>query len=222
MLIRRHKSEHPLGFTLIEVLLAMSLASILLVSVTGFFFNISQLYFSEQNKPSHEIHARNATRFLDQVLQNANQETIASSNTQNQASIKWARIPGDSAGDLDHLSFKYSKEIPVIYSEDGPVPSATVWLHHDEGEGLFFIWQSKREERENPRDYFRSLISPHVKEIHYEYYDQRRDEWEDDVDDTKNNRPVPDMIRLVFQWSDDLKYETTILLPATLNGAPLY
>jgi len=222
----RTPSRKSSGFTLIELLLAMALASILLVAAAGFLMNISKLYFFEKGRPAHDIHARNVTRFIDQMFDTVTQ-TISEGPTNRNSSeeptpIQWATIPGNSLGEKDHLSFQYEKDVAVIFWEDGPLPAITAWLHHEPEEGLFLFWQTSRQQREDPDEYMRSLISPYVIEMHFEYFDQDEGIWEEDKDFMDLDKPLPDMLRFVFEWSEDDQQETIILLPAVLDGAPLY
>ena len=216
----------PSAFTLIELLLALVLASILLLSAATFLWNISEIYFLEKGRPDHDMHARNVTRFIEHIFNNVSQVESEGSanrnNSQEATPIQWATLPGDSLSEKDHLSFQYEKDLAIIYWEDGPLPAITAWLHHEPDEGLFLLWQTTRQAREDPADYMRSLISPHIKEMHFEYYDDSMDEWEEDKDFMEQEKPLPGMIRFLFEWSEDDQHESIILLPAILNGAPLY
>lgn len=232
------RTAHPVSrfprraFTLIELLLAMTLASLILVSAAGLLFNVSELYFTEQGKPDHDMHVVNVSHFLQQIFQGVAQADSGNSGSRNsnQAStpIQWNSLPGDSLGEKDHLSFQYEKNIPIIYWEYGPLPALTAWLHHEPDEGLFLFWQTTRQAQEDPNDYMRSLISPYVTELHYEYYDIDMDRWEEDKDFLATEKLLPDMIRIVFEWpeeskeSEDDPYETTIILPVASNGTPIY
>ena len=220
---------HPCrrAFTLIELLLAISLASILLVSAAGLLLNLSELYFTARNKPDHDMHVRNVTHFMSQVLDSVSQPVLENpfdkkSKKQSADPIQWSTIPGDSMGEKDHLSFQYSKSMPIIYWETGPLPAITAWIHHEPDQGLFLLWQTNRQAREDPDDYMKSLISPYVTEMHYQYYDAESDEWEEDKADFESNQAMPKMIQFVFEWSEDERYETNIIVPQGVNGAPIY
>jgi hypothetical protein len=105
-----------------------------------------------------------------------------------------------------------------------------LYLYHEENEGLFFIWQTEQQSKEDPDKMQQSLISSFVKEMRYQYYNAEDDTWEEEVsflDQDKNTQgnnqtPIPDMIKLDFEWPDGRKESSTILLPPNMKTAPIY
>ena len=56
------------GFTLLEILLALSLASLVLVGMNAFIFSMGELWGRDSDVRIFERHVRAVTRFLEQEL----------------------------------------------------------------------------------------------------------------------------------------------------------
>ena len=104
-----------------------------------------------------------------------------------------------------------------------PLPQVQCALQISADEGLTLLWKSRLEEDFNAARPRKTLLSPFVQGLWYEYYDTDRHEWTrtaQPIVDPGNVIRLPQRFRLLFVYQG-MKREVSVALPADLNGPPL-
>ena len=236
----RNGSNHKRGFTLVEILMAVAIGGLILVSASGFLFGVFNLSLVAEREPLFEEHVDSTSRFLEYAFATAlparenssrnseNEEETPSrgNNDTNQSAptVSWQRIPGESGLNPEGLSFRLPGDIPIFVAENTYLPEVTCYLVFKDGEGLLLRWRTDEMAAEDDDDVLTSLISPYVTEVTYYYYDREDDTWEesDEAEQSDEGQTMmPDFIGLAFEHPDGREAKRQILLPATDGEKPL-
>ena len=211
------------GFTLLEVLLAILLASGIMTSVLLLTVSLGDIWRGTTPVRNMEVHSRQVVDFLKRGFQRA--------------------MPVDSGGlayvFLDHTSGDFiTSGTPLLTWEvqdsDGilpwlsqPLPYVIYQLEVVKDVGLVLYWQSRLEvdfEEYVPRQ---TLLSKYVTGIEYHYYDPERELWELEPEPRRNTDrlyDIPHRIKVTFQSDledeDDMTY--MINLPNSNEGLPVF
>ena len=201
-----HRSRR--AFTLIEVLLSITIAGTLLVAAVSLALSMGEVWGNGSGKRLFDQHVRGVTRFLDTVLrqaepppefsdagsvadaqagaQEAEQERqggpAALGTETGKEPVVWQRIRGNAYGSEQFLTFELPVSPGVFAWPEQPLPFVVCSLRVDPGKGLFLLWKSRIEidfEDEAPREL---LVSRYVTGIRYFYYDadEARPSWEEE------------------------------------------
>lgn len=204
------------AFTLIEVIMAISIAGLLLVAATTYLFSLTQIWGDTQKDQYFTHHAEGVSRFLDQLFDEA--------QYLDSEPVKWAPLPGASPFDPPLLQFSLPGNPALLYWEGRPLGGVTCYLYFNETEGLELIWYSELEKIESPSDMHRTLISPIVKNITYCNYDPDFEQWEESREpilDRQGNRKVPNALKLTFKYEDEEKVQT-FNIPTEEASVPIF
>lgn len=186
------------GFTLLEVLLAIFVGSMLLIAVVTLAFSMGELWGNSSEPRLFAQHVRGVSRFLDNILRQAEPPPEITSGVQDARStrqkdqeqqpqvpgqadaapartdeppVAWQQPRGRKYGTEEFLTFELA-ESPGIFSwPEQPLPFVVCALRVDPQDGLFLLWKSRLEEDfedEAPREF---RVSPYVTGITYYYYD---------------------------------------------------
>lgn len=217
------------GFTLVEVLLALSIGSLILVAATALLITIAQ---SWANRPATRdaflSHVNGVSNFLSVILEEA---SFSITSKAGDPLVNLKRPTGFSSTDDPLVHFFLKEAPPLFYSPHGPAVRVHIFIFPEEGEGLSLLWFSELNEVEKNKeggielveedDLQKTIISPFFKEMYYCYYGSEDDgkddikEWEIsdqllDSDKTGQFR-LPTQIKLVFRW-DEEELEKTITI----------
>ena len=219
------------GFTLIEVLLALSIGSLVLVAATSLLITIAQAW---ANRPASRdaflSHVNGVSNFLSIILEEA---SFSIASTAGDPLIDLKRPTGFSSTDDPLVHFFLKEAPPLFFSPHGPAVRIHTFIYPDQDEGLSLFWFSELNEVEKNKegeielteedDLQRTVISPFFKEMYYCYYGTEDDgkddikEWEIsdqllESDKTEKFR-LPTQIKLVFRWDEeDLEKTITIAI----------
>ena len=219
------------GFTLIEVLLALSIGSLVLVAATSLLITIAQAW---ANRPASRdaflSHVNGVSNFLSIILEEA---SFSIASTAGDPLIDLKRPTGFSSTDDPLVHFFLKEAPPLFFSPHGPAVRIHTFIYPDQDEGLSLFWFSELNEVEKSKegeielteedDLQRTVISPFFKEMYYCYYGTEDDgkddikEWEIsdqllESDKTEKFR-LPTQIKLVFRWDEeDLEKTITIAI----------
>ena len=217
------------GFTLVEVLLALSIGSLVLVAATALLITIAQ---SWANRPATRdaflSHVNGVSNFLSVILEEA---SFSITSKAGDPLVNLKRPTGFSSTDDPLVHFFLKEAPPLFYSPPGPAVRVHIFIFPDEDEGLSLLWFSELNEVEKNKeggielveedDLQKTLISPFFKEMYYCYYGSEDDgkddikEWEISdqlLDSDKNGQfRLPTQIKLVFRW-DEEELEKTITI----------
>jgi prepilin-type N-terminal cleavage/methylation domain-containing protein len=217
------------GFTLVEVLLALSIGSLILVAATALLITIAQ---SWSNRPATRdaflSHVNGVSNFLSVILEEA---SFSITSKAGDPLVNLKRPTGFSSTDDPLVHFFLKEAPPLFYSPHGPAVRVHIFIFPEEDEGLSLLWFSELNEVEKNKeggielveenDLQKTLISPFFKEMYYCYYGSEDDskddvkEWEISdqlLDSDKNGQfRLPTQIKLVFRW-DEEELEKTVTI----------
>ena len=222
----------PRGFSLIEVLLALAIGGILLMTASSLLVTISQAWANRPaTRDAFDAHVNGVAHFLTAVLEEASHE---GSDVKSTEVIKLSLPVGFSESDDPLIKFYLREAPPFFYWPHGFACRVHSYLLFEEDEGLYFLWYSDLQEMEKGEDgtpqlvdedeIFRSLISPYFKEVYYCYFGEEEDSetadqdkhWyiESELEENINTGKfrLPEFIKIVFRWEEE-DLERTITLP---------
>ncbi len=211
--LRIHRAGAKLrrAFTLLEVLLALSLASILMASTTFFIFSMAELWGGGSEERVFERHARGVTRFL----QNSFQQSLAARDPAMPGRVSLLRTPGQGSFEEPLIAFELMESPGFLVWPDQRLPNVVCYLKLVENEGLFLLWHSRLElgfEEEEPRA---TLLTPFVTAMAYDYYDFENGLWSHEAmlrTGEDGEYELPTRLRLTFEY-DGFSLETVLVLP---------
>jgi prepilin-type N-terminal cleavage/methylation domain-containing protein len=236
------RSRAKSGFSLPEVLVAITIGAALIVAALTFAFSMGELWGNGSETRTFDQHVRGVSRFLETMMRNAEpppeeakssvgqqqptpqeqQTTVASA----EPPIVWQKPRGNGYSGDELLTFELPESPGILVWPDQALPFVVCSLRVDPERGLFLLWKSRLEidfEDESPREF---RLSPFVKSISYFYYDdsENNSSWESrDQPETisGNEKEVPVRIRLHFAYHG-LERTSDIVLPGLVSGVPLY
>lgn len=214
--VARHRRGR--GFTLLEILLALSLVAMVLVSLNSFIFSMGELWGQNSELRLFEQHVRAVTRFLDQQLRAAALPPAGRTGTN-------AIAPAElrtSSGTEPLLTFEQPEGCRLFVWPDRPLPEVICSLQVRDRDGLLLLWHSRLETRfkdDLPRE---ALVSPLVTGLSYDYYDPTFRNWKNEPRPRRNSQnqyDPPQRLRLKFTYGK-MTRESVITLPATPEALP--
>jgi prepilin-type N-terminal cleavage/methylation domain-containing protein len=218
------------GFSMVEVLLALTIGGLILTAATSLLITISRAWADRPaTRDAFDAHVNGVAHFLTAVLEEA---TLATLNRAGDDVIDLQRPVGYSDSDDPLIHFYLREGPPLLVWPSGSASRVHCYFQFVDGDGLSFLWFSELQELEkndkgqmeleNEDDLFNTLISPFCSEIFYCYYgDEDADvddikEWEilDDLEENVQSAKfrIPAFIKLVFKWEEE-NLERTITLP---------
>jgi prepilin-type N-terminal cleavage/methylation domain-containing protein len=207
------------GFTLLEILVAMSIVALVLVGMNTFVFSMGELWGRNNDLRLFELHVRNVTRFLQRELNTAAFPPAGGGST---APIAPKEIRQQTGSTDWLLTFELPKGSRLFTWPERALPDVVCSLSARPREGLFLLWHSRHEKRfedDPPREV---IVTPLVTEMTYDYYDA-------DFKTFKNERTLrkeasgqvaaPHRLRLKFAYGTYTQ-EAMIALPMPTEGVP--
>lgn len=221
--MRSSRTVPPTGaFTLVEVLLALTLLAALLLAISQFVFSITEVWTRNQDRFIFAQHTRAVTRHLDDLLQTAANNARSGNPAAGAPAGAEVRLPEGGTAEL--LTF----DLPVgdrLFTWPGPpLPEVQCALAWRQEEGLVLYWKSRLETDfadANPRII---VLSPFVIGLGYDYFDEETEIWSTHdrlEEDGAGNFSVPRRIRIIFQRKDTV-IEETIMVSVLQEGLPAY
>ena len=217
------------GFSLVEVLLALAVGGLVLMSASSLLVTISQSWANRPaTRDAFDAHVNGIAHFLTAVLEEA---TLAKEGSGGTDMVELLRPVGFSETKDPLIKFYLREAPPLFFWPHGLASRVHVYFQFEEGEGLYFLWYSDLQELEksdngehqleNEDQLFRTQISPYFEEVYYCYYGEEGEtadekktwriesELEENIESGKFR--VPDFIKIVFRW-DEEDLERTITL----------
>ena len=209
----------PCAFTLLEILLALALTAMVLVSLNTFVFSMGELWGRNTDVRLFDRHVRAVTRFLDQELHSAAlpPSAVAGATPIVPQEIK----PANGATD-NLITFELPAGSRLLVWPDRPLPEVLCSLQARAGTGLVLLWHSRLEQKfadDPPRE---TVITPLVTALGYDYYDSDFKTWKTETSirkDSSGQLQSPQRLRLMFAYGK-LKRESVIALPSPTEGLP--
>jgi len=220
------------GFTIVEVLLALTIGGLVLVAATALLITISQAWANRPaTRDAFDAHVNGVAHFLAALLDDASLPDQP--NSKDEGEIVDLKNPiGFSDIDDPLVSFFLKEAPPLLFNPHGKSVKVRAYLYPEEGDALSLLWFSELQELEKDEKgnlqpveeeaLMKTIISPFCKEVYYCYYGEEDDE-EDDIktweissdlleSEKKDGFRIPEFMKLVFSW-DDEDLERTISLP---------
>ena len=207
------------GFTLLEILLALALTALVLVSLNVFVFSMGELWGRNTDVRLFDRHVRAVTRYLDQELHTAALPPSASAGT---TPITPQEIKPLNGATDNLLTFELPAGSRLLVWPDRPLPEVVCSLQARDRDGLVLLWHSRLETKFNDDPPRETVITPLVTALAYEYYDADFKTWKTEPvirKDASGQLQTPQRLRLKFAYGK-LKRESVITLPTPTEGLP--
>lgn len=207
------------GFTLLEILLALSLVGLVLVAMNTFVFSMGELWGRNSDQRLFDQHARAVTRYLENELRTA---AFPPAGLADGDAIAAQEVRSRHGITENLLTFELPEGSRLLTWPDRPLPEVVCSLQVRDREGLVLLWHSRLEKRftdDPPRE---TVITPLVTEMSYDYYDADFRNWKNERDlrrDSENQMVTPQRLRLKFVYGK-LERENVIALPSTPEALP--
>ncbi len=223
------------GFTLIEVLLALALASLILVAATSLLVTLSRVWVDRPAaREAFDAHVNGVARFLTATLAKA----VPSALSAKDPILRLEQPIGSDEVDPPLITFSLKEAPPILYWPREATAGVTCHLSFEEGEGLSILWFSNLQEMEpgkggklalkEEEDLYKTLLSPLVTEVTYCYYGEENDppeaekEWleEDELEENlaANKYRMPAFVKFLFEHEDAERVVTIPIEKASPNG----
>lgn len=222
MILRRRKHRRRSGFTLVELLLAISVMAMLLVALFTFVFSMGEIWGHGGEKRLFDQHVNAVTRHVEAMFRRATLPVGAGGARAEPFTVRELRTARGLDG--EGLGFDLADGDRLMVWDGPPLPDVQCSIGFDSTRGLMLYWQSKLEidhATEPPRV---ALISPFVTGIGYFYRDEETGSWRSEPAPMKNAEghwEVPDCIKLTFEHGG-ITAERIITLPASNGALPLF
>jgi len=203
----------------LEILLALSLVALVLVSMNTFVFSMGELWGRNADLRLFDQHTRAVTRFLENELRSAAFPPAGKPGTD---AISGQEVRPLSGVTDNLLTFELMEGSRLLTWPDRPLPEVVCSLQVRDREGLLLLWHSRLEKRftdDPPRE---TVITPLVSGISYDYYDTAFKNWKNEPQlrrDNSNRVVAPQRLRLKFTYGK-LERESVIALPSTPEALP--
>jgi prepilin-type N-terminal cleavage/methylation domain-containing protein len=122
------------GFTFLEVLLAVALSSLLLLSATQVMFSFAHLWGQVEEEPLFQHHVDGVVSFLEECLHDS--ENLSGNVNRPHG---WS-VPATSDGNEPLMHFRLDPAPAFFVSETLPTHAVDAWLAFDEEKGLSLLW----------------------------------------------------------------------------------
>lgn len=206
------------AFTLIEVLMAITLAGALIVAANMFILSMGELWGRGSDDRMFDQHVRGVSRFLDNLARAA----VKPDPDADLFSMGTPKGYESLAAPL--LTFEINDAPGVCVWPGKPLPRVVVWMNITREDGLVMLWKSRLEEDFDEVPPRLTRISPFVTGVEFEYYDDGRKEWrreEGPIMDPGGVARLPGRIRLTFTRGERAT-EVSVALPSQDAGVILW
>lgn len=215
---RRHAAR---AFTLLEILLALALVSLVLVSMNSFVFSMGELWGRNTDRRLFEQHVRAVTRFLENELRAAALPPAARADS---TPFAVQEVRPQSGMMENMLTFELPAGSRLFNWPERPLPEVVCSFQVRPNEGLVVLWHSRLEknfETDPPRE---TVVTPLVSALAYDYWDADLKRWttETQVKMDSQNRPLtPNRLRLNFAYNR-ITRESIVTLPTPGQALPAF
>jgi prepilin-type N-terminal cleavage/methylation domain-containing protein len=209
------------AFTLLEVLLALTLVALLLVSMNTFVFSMGELWGQRTDIRLFDQHVRAVTRFLEHELRAAALPPAARPNS---TPIALQEVQPQNGVMENMLTFELPAGSRLFTWPEQPLPEVVCSFQVRSNEGLVLLWHSRLEknfETDPPRE---TVVTPLVSGLVYDYYDADTNRWTSESNlkmDPQGQPMTPQRLRLKFQYNK-LTRESVVTLPSPGEALPLF
>ncbi len=194
-------------FTLLEILLALSVAAMVMMASSSMLFSMVNLAQSMENAEPLSKHMNTVEKFLRSCFINSNFPADTPSDLfgdlrSDDGTIRLGQHPDNTSSSKMNLAFGVIKDHPFFPSNNLFSREKLCWLDFREDDGLYLVWIFIYYEEEQT-DYitYENLISKSVSSLKYWYYSDTY-EWEveDELSSSSSNAGnIPHFLEIVFK-----------------------
>ena len=221
----RRTGQPTNAFTLLEILLALALVSLMLVALNTFVFSMGELWGRGADVRLFDQHVRAVTRFLEHELRGAVLPPAALARS-TPIALQQITPQGGVSDYLFTFELPAGSRLFVWPDPKRPLPEVVCSLQVRDKEGLILLWHSRLEKNfdtDPPRE---TVVTPLVSGLSYDYYDPDSTRWTTETtlrpDPSGGTAPLmPQRLRLKFAYGK-LTRESVITLPAPTEALPLF
>ncbi|MBI2515976.1 MAG: prepilin-type N-terminal cleavage/methylation domain-containing protein [Opitutae bacterium] len=204
------------GFTLMEVLLAITLMGLLLTALLTFMFSMGEIWGRGSEERLFVQHVNAVTRHLESLLRRA---SLPKAGVVRPEPFFICEVRGKGAGRFAALGFVLLERDRLMAGSVPPAPDIHCALAIEDAAGLSLFWRSELEAAEE--DEMHSVeVSPLATRLEFGYFDEKADRWRFERTPLRVGQGVwqtPEQIRLQFRHKN-LVAERIVTLPLVLNG----
>lgn len=217
------KSKRHSGFTLAEVLISVTLASMILIMAVQFMVSLSQDWTGRTEERLFDEHVDGVVRFFETTLsQNAFDTRLPSQDRYPELGFP----PGYSELNDPLVRIRFPDGSPLFQKPGSPIGPVTAWFGHSDEVGLFALWRPDLAiEMEDYRDFYQTLLTPWGSDVAFYYYDSEADLWEEEEEIRMNssNQPTfPDRLKVTFSYKQGIEKTFIANLPKEYDDVFLY
>lgn len=213
---RRVRGAGARAFTLLEMLLALTLMAALLVALNVFVFSMAEVWGQGRDERLFLQHVRAVVRNVDDTLRRA---ALGPEG----AGLEMKEVANESGLRRPELAFVLADGGRLLAGAwpETPLPDVELSYGVEEGKGLCLHWKSRLETRfadETPRS---TVVSPFVVAMSWDYYDDSFKRWENLEEprrEADGSYAAPRRMRLRFELGK-LKAERIVAIPVLGEGA---
>lgn len=190
-----HHTRHCRAFTFLEVLLAVAVASLLLLAASQMIFSFSHLWQQVEEEPRFQHHVDGVMRFLEYCLKTSEYESDNIDGI-----IDWMRPPKQH-GSGRTIAFRMDPALPFFVHDVPTHTSVKAWILFEEDEGLSLLWHIPRSQTEGRLKLHKTPVSPWVEDVEIAYLNQEKNVYEYDSyadDGREDKRSPPQAVRIRF------------------------
>lgn len=209
------------GFTLLEVLLALSLLAAILGAFSLMIYSMAETWRGSERKRLLARHAHAVTDHLEDMLRRAVRSASASGANTSVAPAE-VKLPNGATALL--LTFELPGGDRLLPWPEQPLPDVVCSLANDDRDGLVLYWHSRAELDFDDQPPRKLPLSRIARITGYDYFDENLQSWrqiEEITPPAAGDPPQPARIHLKFTGADGT-VETAINVPALAAGLPSY
>ncbi len=211
----RHNARR--AFTLLELLLALSLMAGLLAALFTFVFSMAEIWGRGSERRLFEQHADAVARHVESMFRRAALPLGGRGATE---AFAWREFTGLPTGTARLLTFELPEGDRLLRWPEATLPDVRCAFAVESPRGLVLYWHSIHEPADQTRPRA-TVVSPLVSAIRFATYDENSG-WREDAQPPRNNEGrwrVPERLSLVFTYQGR-SIERHLTLPLALGGQP--
>jgi prepilin-type N-terminal cleavage/methylation domain-containing protein len=205
------------AFTLIELLLALALLTLLMTALLTFVFSMGEIWGRGGERRLFEHHVNAVTRHVESMLVRAAWPR-GGAGANEPFAVREVRPATGPAAVL--LGFDLLDGDRLLEWPDAPLPEVRCHLALDPGRGLVLHWQSRLEHEADKKPPRTILVSPLVARLAYVYRDENLRGWRREPEPIRRGAGewlLPDRLELTFRQGN---FEAVRELTLPYGGNP--
>lgn len=205
------------GFTLIEMLLAMAILSMLVTAMFTFIFSMSELWGRGGEKRLFNQHVNAVTRHVESLLRRA---AWPHGGAVQAEPFTVREVRQTTGGTANLLGFVMLEGDRLLRWPEEALPEVECSLGLETDHGLMLYWRSRLEKHDKNEPPRAVLISPLVTKLTYAYHEENGDSWRKEETMRRGRSGewvLPDRLIIAFK-QEQFEEQRELTLPAGGGG----